>query len=90
VTIRATNQSLGLVHEVAIVRPPENGAKLPDDDKTGTVIGKRINDVGEISDLPPGKSGSPRLTPTPGNYLLICNQPNHYHAGMWTKLTVTQ
>jgi uncharacterized cupredoxin-like copper-binding protein len=26
----------------------------------------------------------------PGNYQLICNQPNHYQAGMWTKLTVTQ
>jgi uncharacterized cupredoxin-like copper-binding protein len=23
-------------------------------------------------------------------YLLICNQPNHYKAGMWTKLTITQ
>ena len=26
-------------------------------------------------------------TLVPGNYLLICNQPNHYKAGMWTKLT---
>jgi uncharacterized cupredoxin-like copper-binding protein len=90
VTIRATNQSLGLVHEVIVVRPPTNGTKLPYDDKTGRVIEKRINDVGDVSDLPPGKSGSLTLTLTPGNYLLICNQPNHYQAGMWTKLTVTR
>jgi uncharacterized cupredoxin-like copper-binding protein len=90
VTIRATNQSLDLVHEVIIVRPPANGAKLPYDDNTVSIIEKRIDDVGDVSDLPPGKSGSLTLTLTPGNYLLICNQPNHYQAGMRTKLTVTQ
>ena len=90
VTIRATNQSLGLVHEVIIVRPPANGAELPYDDNTGSVIEKWINDVGDVSDLPPGKSGSLTLTLTPGNYLLICNQPNHYQAGMRTQLTVTR
>jgi uncharacterized cupredoxin-like copper-binding protein len=26
----------------------------------------------------------------PGVYLLICNVPGHYAAGMWTPLTVTQ
>ena len=90
VTIHATNQSQGLVHEVIVVRPPANGAKLPYDDKTGRVIEQRINHLGEISDLPPGKSGSLTLTLTPGSYLLICNQPGHYQAGMSTTLTVTQ
>ena len=46
--------------------------------------------VAEVSDLPPGKSGSLNIRLTPGTYLLICNQPNHYKAGMWTKLTVTR
>jgi len=90
VTIQATNQSQGLVHEVIVVRPPANGAKLPYDDKTSRVIEKRISDLGEVSDIPPGKSGSLTLTLTPGNYLLICNQPGHHKAGMWTKLTVTR
>lgn len=90
VTIHATNQSQGVVHEVIVVRPPANGAKLPYDDNTGLVIEKRINDLGEASDIPPGKSGSLTLTLMPGNYLLMCNQPNHYQAGMWTKLTVTR
>jgi uncharacterized cupredoxin-like copper-binding protein len=90
VMIHATNQSQGLVHEVIVVRSGANGAKLPYDDKTGRVIEKQIKDLGEVSDLPPGKSGSLTVRLTPGDYLLICNQPNHYQAGMWTKLTVTR
>jgi uncharacterized cupredoxin-like copper-binding protein len=90
VTIHATNKSKTLVHESIVVLPPANGAPLPYDDKEGRVIEKRIKDLGEVSDLPPGKSGSLTVRLAPGNYLLICNQPNHYKAGMWTKLTVTQ
>ena len=90
VTIHATNKSQALVHEVIVVLPPANGAPLPYDDKTGRVIEKQIKDLGEVSDLPSGKSGSLTVRLVPGNYLLICNQPNHYKAGMWTKLTVTQ
>ena len=90
VTIHASNKSQALVHEVIVVLPPSSGAPLPYDDKEGRVIEKRIKDLGEVSDLPQGKSGSLTLRLVPGNYLLICNQPNHYKAGMWTKLTVTQ
>ena len=90
ITIHATNKSQALVHEVIIVLAPANNAPLPYDDKEGRVIEKRIKDLGEVSDLPAGKSGSLAVRLVPGNYLLICNQPNHYKAGMWTKLTVTQ
>jgi uncharacterized cupredoxin-like copper-binding protein len=90
VTIHATNQSKGLIHEVVVVRPPANGAPLPYDDNTGEVVEKRIRRLGEVSDLAAGKSGSLTLRLPPGDYLLICNQPNHYKAGMWTKLTVTR
>jgi uncharacterized cupredoxin-like copper-binding protein len=88
ITIHATNQSKGLVHEVIVVPAPANGAKLPYDDKSSRVIEKQIKDLGEVSDLPAGKSGSRTLTLKPGDYLLICNQANHYQAGMWTRLTV--
>ena len=90
VTLHATNKSQALVHEVIVVLPPANGVPLPYDDREGRVIEERIKDLGEVSDLPQGKSGSLTLQLAPGNYLLICNQPNHYKAGMWTKLTVTQ
>jgi uncharacterized cupredoxin-like copper-binding protein len=90
VTIHAANNSQGLVHEVIVVRATANGAALPYDDKNGRVIENKVKHLGEVSDLAPGKSGSLTLHLTPGNYLLICNQPNHYKAGMWTKLAVTQ
>jgi uncharacterized cupredoxin-like copper-binding protein len=71
------------------VHPRTPEASLPYDEKQAEVIEKRITDLGEISDLPPGKSGSLSVRLKAGNYLLICNQPNHYKAGMWTKFTVT-
>jgi uncharacterized cupredoxin-like copper-binding protein len=87
VTFEATNQSKGLVHEVIVVR--DNGAKeLPYDAKKNLVIEKRIQHLGEIADLPPGKSGKLTLDLKPGNYLLICNQPGHYKQGMSAKVTV--
>lgn len=90
ITIYAANKSLALTHEVIVVRPPPNGAPLPYDANDGRVAEKRINDLGEVPDLAPGKSGSLTVRLVPGNYLLLCNQPDHYKAGMWTKLTVTQ
>ncbi len=90
IVIHAINKSHGLVHEVIVVRPPRNGAALPYDDKQDMVIEKQIKDLGEVSDLPSGKTGSLTVRLTPGDYLLICNQPNHYKAGMWTKLVVTR
>jgi uncharacterized cupredoxin-like copper-binding protein len=89
ITIHATNKSMGLTHEVIVVRPPNNGAALPYDANEERVIEKQISDLGEVSDLPPGKSGSLTVRLRPGSYLLICNQPNHFKAGMWTRLTVT-
>ena len=58
ITIYATNELLGLIHEVIVVRPAASGAALPYDANDGRVIEKQINDLGEVSDLPPGKSGS--------------------------------
>ena len=90
ITIHATNKSQGLVHEVIVVPAPSNGASLPYDAATGRVNEGRIADLGEVSDLAPGKSGSLTLNLKPGSYLLVCNQANHYKAGMWTRLTVTE
>lgn len=89
ITIHATNESKGLVHEVVVILAPKDGAPLPYDSKTAAVVEKRVKDIGEVPDLAPGKSGTLTLRLAPGNYLLICNQPSHYKAGMWTRLTVT-
>ena len=47
-----------------------------------------IGDLGEVSELEPGKSGSLTLNLRPGKYVLFCNVPGHYMGGMWTLLTV--
>ncbi len=44
--------------------------------------------LGEVAELEPGASGSLTLTMKPGTYILYCNIPGHYAAGMWTLFTV--
>lgn len=38
--------------------------------------------------IEPGTSGWVTLTLAPGEYELLCNEPNHYADGMWQRLTV--
>jgi uncharacterized cupredoxin-like copper-binding protein len=90
VTVNATNLSHSLVHEVVVIRTDATNKPLPYDPKAGVVKEKEVRDMGEIYDLDPGRSGSLTVDLSPGSYLLICNQPGHYKAGMWTKLTVTR
>jgi uncharacterized cupredoxin-like copper-binding protein len=87
VTLHAENQSKNLVHEVIIGR--DDGAKaLPMDAEHTRVIESRVQRLGEIADLAPGKSGNLSLNLKPGTYVLFCNQPGHYQEGMYTKLIV--
>jgi uncharacterized cupredoxin-like copper-binding protein len=88
VTLEAVNLSKDLVHEVLVVRALPEGAELPYDVKTNTVVEKRIHSLGEISELKPGAHGKLTLNLKPGTYLLFCNQPGHYKSGMSTKLLV--
>ena len=89
VTLQAENQSKNLVHEVIIGH--DDGAKeLPMDAKHDRVIESRVRRLGEIADLPPGKTGKVSVTLKPGNYVLFCNQAGHYQDGMAAKLKVVQ
>jgi uncharacterized cupredoxin-like copper-binding protein len=47
-----------------------------------------VHSLGEISELKPGARGKLTLNLKAGTYLLLCNQPGHYKAGMSTKLVV--
>jgi uncharacterized cupredoxin-like copper-binding protein len=53
VTIRAANQSQGLVHEVIVVGPVAKGAKLPYNEKTGLVIESRSKTSGRFPTFRP-------------------------------------
>lgn len=82
ITFQATNRSNTLLHEVLVVRIAAKSTDLPYSEKKARVIESRILRLGEISDLKPGASGFLKLKLKPGHYLLICNQPGHFKAGM--------
>jgi uncharacterized cupredoxin-like copper-binding protein len=88
VTFEAENQSKNLVHEVIIGRD-DGATELPMDAKHDRVIESRVRRLGEIADLPPGRTGRISVNLKPGSYVLFCNQPGHYQDGMSVKLTVT-
>ena len=88
VTLEAVNRSKNLVHEVLVVPAPPPRTLLPYDSKSNVLIEKRIHSLGEISELKPGAKGKLALSLKPGTYLLLCNQPGHYKAGMATTLVV--
>jgi uncharacterized cupredoxin-like copper-binding protein len=89
VTLRASNLSKTLVHEVIVAHDPGKKA-LPYDAQRDEVIEKRVHPLGEIGDLPPGKSGTLTLDLKPGRYLLFCNEAGHYKAGMVATLVVAR
>jgi uncharacterized cupredoxin-like copper-binding protein len=86
VTLRATNNSKQLIHEVLVV--PDTGKPLPYNAAAGKLIESQINKLGEVSDIKPGKSDYRTFTLSPGKYFLICNQPMHFKEGMYARLTV--
>jgi uncharacterized cupredoxin-like copper-binding protein len=88
VTLVAHNESKQLVHEVVVVAVTALGQPPPYDEKTQKVLESHIRRLGEIADLKPGAGGKLTLNLRPGTYLLICNQPGHYKAGMSATLTV--
>ena len=89
VTFEVLNSSQDMVHEVIVARLKDATTPLPylasdmkvDEDKAGVHLG-------EVSELDPGKTGALRLDLKPGIYLLYCDLPGHYMAGMWTLFTV--
>jgi uncharacterized cupredoxin-like copper-binding protein len=89
VTFRVLNESEALVHELIVVQTDLDVSKLPYDPRKGKVLETQLKSLGEVEELKPGESGNLTLDLKPGPYLLMCNQPGHWHAGMWAKFTVT-
>ena len=88
VTFNVLNRSGTLTHELVLVRLDYTDRQLPYDWNAGQVNEGAITRIGEVSDLPPGGHGSLTATVAPGRYMLICNEPGHYNAGMHAALTV--
>ncbi len=89
VAFEATNTSQYLVHEMIVLKVPGKSYEPPYDQKTARIYEDKVKDLGEVSELEPGKAGSLILQLEPGLYELVCNQPGHYMNGMHAFLTVT-
>jgi len=87
VTFQVANDSKSVVHEMILAPIADAKKPMPYIDAENRVDEDKAGDLGEVSELDPGKSGSLTVTLKPGTYLLYCNVPGHYMAGMWTTIT---
>ncbi len=88
VTFNVKNDAKELQHEMLISPVKDVDSVLPFVENENRVDEEKSGDLGEVSELDPGKSGSLTLDLKPGTYILFCNIPGHYMAGMWTTLVV--
>lgn len=86
VTFTVTNSGT-VVHELVVLKTdiPEGSIPARADDPSKA---QEPGNVGEAADIDPGKTETVTFTLDPGKYVLICNQPGHYAAGMHTSFTV--
>jgi uncharacterized cupredoxin-like copper-binding protein len=85
-----TNLSKTELHEMAVIAVDSLDATLPYDYNTWRVIEKEVKMAGETGEMKPDTTKKLELTLAPGSYLLICNLPGPYAAGMVVPLTVTK
>jgi uncharacterized cupredoxin-like copper-binding protein len=94
VTFDVTNAANSTMqHEMIVAKLTSdeisNPDSLPYDDNTGKVDESKIKDLGEVSELDPGKTGTLTLDLKPGTYMLFCNMPGHYKSKMYTIIHVS-
>ena len=83
IEITATNKGK-TPHELVLLRTDANPSKLRKERKA--VSEKKS--VGEIPEVPAGRERVETFDLKPGKYVMVCNIPGHYDAGMYGSLTV--
>ena len=73
------------VHEMVLIKTDAAPGDLPMQKGEASEAGS----VGEVSELDAGASGTLTIHLAPGRYVMICNVPGHYVAGMHTEFTVS-
>lgn len=89
VRFEVANYSTNLLHEMEVVAVEDINGALPYDYNAGKVTIEKAREKGEVEDLKPNDMKVLELTLSAGNYLLVCNLPGHYAAGMVAPFTVT-
>ena len=74
------------VHEFVILRTDDAPDALPVEN--GLIPEDQIDLVDEAEDIAPGTDTSLSANLQPGSYVLVCNLPAHYGAGMHAAFTV--
>ena len=77
-------------HEFVVFKTDLDPAALPLD-KDGNVDeeGQGVKHIGEQEDIKPDSTPTLSLSLDAGKYVVLCNLPGHYKAGMHTALTVS-
>ncbi len=88
VTFEAANTGSG-EHELIVIRTDLAPAALPLTADGAEVDVSALDVIGEIEEVAPGLTQSATFTLAPGDYVLICNVPFHYEAGMTVAFTVS-
>jgi uncharacterized cupredoxin-like copper-binding protein len=86
VTFDAENKG-SIQHELVVIKSDLAQDKLPVNDE-GKVDEDKLDSPGEIEQFDAGKTEDGTFTLTAGKYVIICNVPAHYQAGMHTAFTV--
>lgn len=86
VVVEATNAG-AIMHEVVFLKTDLAVDKIPLDATDATKADESLS-VGEVGDVDAGRFSGNEVDLTPGHYVLICNEPGHYAAGMRAVLTV--
>jgi uncharacterized cupredoxin-like copper-binding protein len=89
VTFDVVNLSRTLVHELVVIAVDPNNPALPYDYTNWQILESQTKVVGETEELKPDEEKTLTLTLPAGNYVLICNVPGHFAAGMVAPLKVT-
>lgn len=87
VTFNVTSDG-GIFHNFKVVATDLAPDALPTDDATFAVDEDQVDVVASTADLDPGEAEELTLELEAGNYVLICNIPTHYGAGMAVAFTV--
>lgn len=85
-TIEAPNEG-NAPHELVLAKTNDDPAKLPTT-ADGSVDEETLDIPGEVEEVESGATGSTTLDLDPGEYVMFCNVPGHYKAGMYGALTV--
>lgn len=89
IRFEVVNYSASIEHEMEVIAVDDLNAPLPYNYKTAKVTVDKAKELGETEHMKSGDAKTLELTLPAGNYLLVCNIPGHYAAGMVTPFTVT-